>query len=109
MDFINEFFRNLDVPFLTALVAGTMAIIFNKVPKAKLWFDKKSPDEKRNWMVGFVVFTAVALFSLDCASLLDTNLVCEPRDIVNLLYAIMFGGAVNQTAHNLSNTRTIEG
>jgi len=105
MEFINEFFQVIDPIFLTGFITAVMAFVFNRVPKAKAWFDRRTSQEKQDFVVAFVVIAAVAVFSLDCYAVLNTNLSCEPKSIVDLLYAIVFGGTTSQSAHMLSNKK----
>lgn len=102
MDFINEFFKVVDPIFLTGLVTSVMAFLFNRVPKIKAWFDKKTPLQKQDWTIGFIAVSAVVIFGLDCVSVLNTNLACEPKSIADLLYAIVFGGTASQATHMLT-------
>lgn len=106
MDFINNFFRTVDPIFLTGMVTALMSFVFNRVPKAKEWFDKKTSAQKQDWTMGFIVVAALLIFGLDCVSLLSTDLSCEPKSILELLYAIVLGGTSSQAAHMLSKSKS---
>lgn len=103
MEFLGQIDVNIVV--LTGAVTSFMAFIMNRSLKAKQWFDKKSSVEKQNWMIVFIVVTALIFFVADCYDLMNTTLTCEPKSIADLIYAILFGGMANQSTYMLSKQK----
>lgn len=91
----------IDAVVLTGFVSAALSLVFSYLSVARDWFEKKTEQQKKLWMLGFIVAAALGAFGLDCAGWIVTNLTCTPFDITQLLYAIVVGIATNQGAHKL--------
>lgn len=87
--------------FIIALVAGALALSFDYVPHLREWFDALNETQKRLLNAGLVLAAAVVLFVGDCAAIFDTNLACELKGGLDLLYMVFVALTVNHGVHSV--------
>ncbi len=81
--------------FLTILVAGALAILFDYFPWIAKWFDGQKESTKKLLNVGLLVVSAGVLFGGDCAGWFVTNLVCTTKGFFDTLYIVFLALGVN--------------
>lgn len=89
----------VDPAFLLALIAGGLALAFDYFPKLATWFDGLATETKRLLNVGLVAGAAVVIFAGDCFGLFATNLVCDVKGGLDLLYMVFLAVTINQGVH----------
>lgn len=85
--------------FLTILVAGALAILFDYFPWIAEWFDGQKESTKKLLNVGLLVVFAGVLFGGDCAGWFVTNLVCTTKGFFDTLYIVFLALGVNYGVH----------
>ena len=86
---------------ILALVAGGLALAFDYLPHLREWFDALNETQKRLLNAGLVLGVAVVLFAGDCFALFDTNLVCDVKGGLDLLYMAFLALSVNHGVHSV--------
>jgi hypothetical protein len=84
---------------LLALVAGGLALAFDYLPGLAAWFDGLLDWQKRLWNAGLVTGFAIVIFAGQCAGIFITNLVCDLKGALDLLYMVFLAITINQGVH----------
>jgi len=87
---------------LIAFVAALLALAFDYFPGLAKWYDAKDASAKKQIMAGLLVGTAALVFAGTCLSWIVTNLVCEPKSLITLIYELLIAVSVNQGLHAVS-------
>lgn len=84
---------------LIAFVAALLALAFDYFPGLAKWFDGKNDSAKKQIMAGLLVAVAVLAFAGTCLGWFASNLICEPKTIIDLVYQLLIAVSVNQGLH----------
>jgi hypothetical protein len=87
---------------ILAFVAALLALVFDYLPSVAKWYDAKTDSSKKLIMLGLLVLAAGVVFAGSCYGWFVTNLVCEPKSILDLLYGLVLSIATNQGVHSLT-------
>jgi len=86
---------------ILVLIAGIQSGVFDYFPKVAPWFETLATHQKRQLTAGLGVLFAVAIYALSCQGYwLDTNLVCEPKTLIQLASDIVISVAVGVAFHS---------
>jgi len=87
---------------LIAFVAALLALAFDYFPGLAKWYDAKDASAKKQIMAGLLVGAVALVFAGTCLSWIVTNLVCEPKSLITLIYELLIAVSVNQGLHAVS-------
>lgn len=93
---------NITPEILIAFVAALLALAFDYFPGLAKWYDAKDASAKKQIMASLLISVAVIVFVGTCLSWFVSNLTCEPKTIVTLIYALLIAVSVNQGMHAVS-------
>lgn len=95
---------NLSVtPEVIAALAGSLlSILFSYVPGLSTWYAAKSDEWKKLIMAGLLLAIAVAVYAMQCSSILATNITCDKQGIIQLVYMFVLAIAANQGTYRLT-------
>jgi hypothetical protein len=91
--------ENIDANTLLVLIAGALALLFDYFPVLSEKFDALDISQKKLIVVGLSALAAGVVFAGQCNGFFQTNLVCEPKSIVDLLYSVIVAVSVNYGFH----------
>ena len=91
---------NITPEILIAFAAALLALLFDYFPWLAQWYDTKDVSVKKQIMAGLLITLAVVAFAGTCLAWFVSNLVCEPKTIVTLIYALLIAVGVNQGVHS---------
>lgn len=104
-----DFFSNLSATVLIGLITGAVSVAFSYIPFLYNWYSPLAAGTKKLIMAALILVSALVIFGLDCANLLNTSLTCTASDLNDIVYAVMFGAATNQAIYSLTKPTTTEG
>lgn len=87
---------------LIAFVAALLALAFDYFPGLAKWYDAKDAATKKQIMGGLLIGVAVVAFAGTCLSWFASNLVCEPKSLITLVYELLIAVSVNQALHTIT-------
>lgn len=84
---------------LVVLLAGILTVVADYFPGVANWYDTLTVATKRLVMLGGAVLIVGVVFGGQCAGWLETNMVCTPNGLVDVLSNIVLAFAVGQGVH----------
>ena len=93
---------NVTSAVLMAFIAAILALVFDYFPGLAGWFNGLAQSNKKLFMAGLLIVAAVIVFLGSCYGWFVTNLVCEAKTIITLIYELVIAVSVNQGVHFLS-------
>jgi hypothetical protein len=87
---------------LNVVVAIALSLVFEYVPKVRSWYAAQPEQVKKQIMLASLVLTSTLIFVGQCAGLFSTNLTCDVKSAVQLVYMIGIAIGVNQGFHLLT-------
>lgn len=83
------------------LIAGIQSLVFDYFPKVAPWFEKLTVSQKRQLTAGLGVLFALSLYGLSCQGYwIQSNLVCEPKTLIQLASDIVISVAAGVAFHS---------
>lgn len=84
---------------LLVVVAGAIwAMLFEWVPGAATWFDKRTPGQKQQIMIGLMALSALLIFGAGCLEIW-VSVTCDIAGARDLAGLIIIGIIGNQGVH----------
>lgn len=90
---------NVTPEALLAFIVATLSLVFDYLPGLAEKFDALDVSKKRIIMVGLSVLAAVVVFWGQCTGWVVSNLVCDLKSAVDLIYGIVLAVAINYGFH----------
>lgn len=88
--------------FLTYLLAGLVAILFDWAPTLATWYDGLSVLKKQQFMGAILLGIVAVIFGGMCAGILVTGLACDKAGAASLIQIWLIAVGVNQGIHTLT-------
>jgi hypothetical protein len=89
-----------DPQFIVYLASILLALLFDLVPPAKAWFDKRPPAAKRWGMVGAIALIVGGAFGLSCLGTIAW-FTCGTSGIVPAVSLFVLAVLANQGVHGV--------
>ena len=90
---------------LVGVAGALLSLLFEYVPGFKNWYEKKTPKQKRLWMLLILAVAALILFVLACAGILGAlnwTLTCDTEGAWTLFKLFGIAATGNQVTHLLA-------
>lgn len=84
---------------LVVLLAGALTVIADYFPGVAAWYDTLTAASKRVVMLTGAVVIVGVVFGGQCAGWFETNMVCTPNGLVDVISNIVLAFAVGQGVH----------
>ena len=87
--------------FLSFLLAGLVAILFDWFPGLTGWYDPLSPLKKKQIMAVVLAVIIAVIYGLGCAGII-AGLACTQSQIIELVNVYLVSIGINQGVHLLT-------
>lgn len=84
---------------LVVLLAGALTVIADYFPGVAGWYDSLTVATKRLVMLAGAVLIVGTVFGGQCAGWFETNMICTPAGLVDVLSNVVLAFAVGQGVH----------
>lgn len=99
--------ENLDLAWIAGVI---LSLLFRYVPGFTDFFKRLSDEERRLFMLLFVVLSGITIYILSCwDSEIFTQLTCDRRGFVELMRLILATAVSNQTTYLLVKAEKRDG
>jgi membrane protein YdbS with pleckstrin-like domain len=79
-----------------------LSLFFSYIPGLNTWFAKQVEEIKKSIMLILLLIVAVAVFVLQCFSILDASLTCDKQGAVQLTWIFLSAVIANQSTYKIT-------
>lgn len=94
--------------FLTYLLAGLSALIFDWFPGLAAWFANLSEFKKRQLMAALLLGIVLTIYGGICGGLFSAPYTCDKTGLAELLQVFLLSAGINQGVHKLLQPSKID-
>lgn len=88
--------------FLSYLLAGLIAILFDWFPGLAAWFDDISELKKKQVMAGLLLIVVLIIYGGICGQIFTTTYTCDKAGFASLFEVFLIAVGINQGIHALT-------
>jgi pilus assembly protein Flp/PilA len=93
--------------FLSYLLAGLVAILFDWFPWLAAWFDGISELKKKQVMAGLLLVVVLVIYGGICGQVFSTDYACDKAGFASLFEVFLISVGINQGIHALTKPGTV--
>jgi hypothetical protein len=95
------FSLNITPEFLSYILAGLVAILFDWLPGLSAWYDGISELKKKQVMAGLLLVIVLAIYGGICGQIFSAEFTCDKTGFASMIQVFLIAVGVNQGIHAL--------